>query len=215
MSFFLAYYVLCIHGLVTHHQFSPHGGRIVWTKPSSKSFLPCRFHSHIIHTKMFQIQLALLKHVVALNKRSMEEHSRNTIGCLKSDAKSVQWDSARLRVFLNLFTSERQHWRRRKTLWGWVSLWGGGLHWNVWQRLSIETGIQFIIWAVIRCHGKKTVNGDYSFIKSSFLQFSIALFLSLHTSLMSTMMKSLFWRTRFCLITFNEQWMIYHSNRSR
>lgn len=52
---------------------------------------------------------------------------------------------------------------------------------------------------------KKTVNGDYSFSESSFLQFSIALFLSLHTSLIITMMKSLFWLAHFCMITFNEQ----------
>lgn len=96
---------------------------------------------------------------------------------------------------------------------GFVSVWGGGLCWNVWQRLPIDTCIQFIIYAVIRCRREKTVNGDYSFIKPSFLQFSVALFLSLHTSLLSAM-KSLFWLASFCLITFNERRMIYHSNRS-
>lgn len=124
------------------------------------------------------------------------------------------WDVICGRVFVNLFTPEQRPPEEAEMLRGLVSVWGGGLCWNVWQRLPIDARIQFIICAVIRCRGEKTVNGDYSFIKPSFLQFSIALFLSLHTSLLSAMMKSLFWLASFCLITFNERWMIYHSNRS-
>lgn len=185
------------------------GAELCELNPTPRSFLSCRFHTHVIHTKTlprildFRSSMLCWEHVVDLNRRSVTAHVKSTV-------RLCRWQSG-----LNLFTSERQHWRRRKMLQGWVSLWGGGLHRNVWQRLPIETGIQLIICAVIRCRGKKAVNGDYSFIKPSFLQFSIALFLSLHTSLMSAVMKSLFWLASFCLITFNEQWMIHHSNRSR
>lgn len=146
------------------------------------------------------------QHVTDLDKRKRGGSTFVKHAALKSDAKSLHWDFGSGRVFLNLFTSERQHWRRRKTLQGWVALWGGGLHWNVWQRLSIETGIQFIIWAVIRRRGKK--HSEWGLLIHLVIFppiFHCIISVITHTSLVSTMMKSLFWLASFCLITFNEQ----------
>lgn len=84
----------------------------------------------------------------------MEAHWRETTCCLRSEVEPLRRGFAG--TLLNLSTSERQHWMRRKMLRGWVSLWGSGRRRNVWQRLSIESGIELIIWAVIRHRGKKT-----------------------------------------------------------
>lgn len=201
----------CGPAAATLHPLSPHGGRVVLTKQSAAVV---SVSERVIHAKLspkhFKSQLC--REHVHLKKSCMEARWRVATCRSKRELESLRRDFAG--TSSNPPTSERQRWRRRKKLRGWASLWGGGRRRDVWQPPSIESGIELIIWAVIRRRGKEWVNEEHSFIKSSFLQFSIALFLSLRTSLVDTMMKSLFWLASFCLITFNEWQMIYHSNGS-
>lgn len=61
------------------------GAELCELNPTPRSFLSCRFHTHVIHTKTlprildFRSSMLCWEHVVDLNRRSVTAHLKNTV----------------------------------------------------------------------------------------------------------------------------------------
>lgn len=194
------------------HPFSPHGGRVVLTKTICSAGVHQQSSSFTANFSQKHFHIPSLPRARGCEGKKAAMESRNV--------RLEKWAGAAsggtfAGSFFNLLTCERRRWRRRKMLRGWGSLWGSGRR----RRCMAATGYWKRHWVdnlscYQTCWGEVGEWGSAHSSSHLSSDFSIALFLSLHTSLANTMMKSLFWLASFCLITFNEWQMIYHSNGS-